>query len=155
MTASPSSRKVILITDADCDIGAAIARHLAAQGHQLMLGARRIEHIVALAREIAQGGGAVNHLELDLGSRGSVRAFLVIAEACYGRIDALVNTAGMASGIVAVLPIIEAQGIVHVIHVRKDHALQARAIAEAIDVAIDRPGHVDLGEMIVRLPARA
>ncbi|MDB5652542.1 MAG: oxidoreductase [Tardiphaga sp.] len=155
MTTFPPSRKVILITDADCDIGAAIARHLAAHGHQVMLGARSIEQIAVLARDIAQGGRAANYLELDLGSRGSVMAFLVIAEACYGRIDALVNTAGMASGIVAVLPIITAQGVAQVIHVPTDHALHARTIAEQVGLAIDQPGHVGIGALAVRSSARA
>ncbi len=150
-----TSSKVVLITDAGSDIGEAIARHLASQGHQVMLGARTIERIAALARDIAQSGGAANYQELDVTSRGSVWAFLLIAEACYERIDALVNTAGMTSGIVPMLPIIKAQGIAHVIHVPTGHSLLARAIAEQVGLAVDLPDHVDVGAIIVRPIAQA
>ncbi len=155
MTTSCISSKVVLITDAGSAAGEAIARHLASQGHQVMLGARCLDRIAALARDIAQSGGVANYQELDVGSRGSVRAFLVIAEACFERIDALVNTAGMANGIVAALPVVKAQGVAHVIHVPTDHALHARAIAEAIADALERTDHVEFGEIIARPTARA
>ena len=142
------AKKVILITDAGSVIGEAIARHLASRGHRVMLGGRYLDRIAMLSRDIVRGGGVAKYQELDVTSHGSLRAFLVIAEACHGRIDALVNTAGMTAGIVAVLPVLKAQGVAHVIHVPTDHALQGRAIAEAIDDAIDRPGHFDIGKMI-------
>jgi len=147
---TPRTSKTILITDAGCATGEAIARHLASQGHQLMLGARRLDRVAGLAREITRAGGAANYQELDVTSHGSARAFLLIAEACHGRIDALVNTAGMAHGIVALLPLLEAQGVAHVIHVPADHALHGHAVAEAIDRAIARPGRVDIDRTLSR-----
>lgn len=141
---SSRPRKAILITDAGSVIGEAIARHLALQGHQIMLGGCRLDRIATLARDIARTGGAATYQELDVTSRGSLRAFLVIAEACHGPIDALVNTAGMTPAMVAVLPVLKAQGVAHVIHVPTDHALQARAIAEQVEQAIDVCGGRDV-----------
>lgn len=155
MTNPRTSSKAILITDAGSIVGETIARHLASQGHQVMLGARRLDRIAALARDIAQTGGTAKYQELDVTSRGSLRAFLVIAEACHGRIDALINTAGMTPAMVAVLPILKAQGVEHVIHVPTDHSLHARTIAVQVEQAIDLPGAVDFGETFFRSTARA
>ena len=115
-----------------------------------MLGARCIERLAALARDVVRSGGVASYQELDVTSRGSLRAFLLIAEACHGPIDALVNTAGMTPAMVAVLPVLEAQGIAQVIHVPTDHSLHRRAIAEAIDHALGQPGHFDPGKMIAQ-----
>ena len=144
MATSCSSRKVILITDAGSVIGETIARHLASQGHRIMLGAGRLDQIAMLARDIARSGGVATYQELDVTSRGSLRAFLVIAEACFGRIDAFVNSAGMTPAIAAIVPHLEAQDIAHVIHVPTDHSLQARAMAKAIGCAIEQSTHVDI-----------
>jgi len=154
MTKSCSS-KVILITDAGGDVGEAIARCLAAEGHRVMLGTRCIERLAVLARDIVRSGGVASYQELDVTSRGSVRAFLVIAEACFGRIDVLVNTAGMTPAIVAALPVAKAQGVAHVIHVPTDHALHAGAMAEAVAEAIDRSDRLEIGEIVMRTAARA
>ena len=135
MTTSCSS-KTILITDSGSAIGEAVARHLAAQGHRVMLGGRRLDRIAALARAIAQAGGTASYQELDVTSRGSLRAFLVIAEACFDRIDVLVNTAGLTPAMVAVLPVLKAQGVAQVIHVPTDHSLQAEGIAARIEQMI-------------------
>lgn len=137
-------RKAVLVTDAGSPVGEAIARHLASQGHQVMLGGRRLDRIAMLARDIARTGGAATYQELDVTSRGSLRAFLVIAEACHAPIDALVNTAGMTPAMVAVLPVVKAHGVVQVIHVPTDHSLQARAIAEQVEQAIDVYGGRDV-----------
>ena len=133
-----TSSKVILITDAGSEIGEATARQLAACGHTLMLGARRLERVAAIAQDIATGGRAATYQEVDAGSPGSVRAFLLIAEACHGRIDVVVNTAGMPGGIVAVLPALTARGV-HIIHVPTDHALHADAMARQLGLAIGAP----------------
>jgi NADP-dependent 3-hydroxy acid dehydrogenase YdfG len=143
MTISRTS-KAVLITDAGSAIGEAIARHLASQGHSLILGGRRLDHIGALARDIARTGGIATYQELDVTSRGSLRAFLLIAEACFERIDALVNTAGLTPAMVAILAVLKAQGVDHVIHVPTDHSLHASTIAVQVEQAIDAHGERDV-----------
>jgi NAD(P)-dependent dehydrogenase (short-subunit alcohol dehydrogenase family) len=133
------STKVVLITDAGSAIGEAAARHLAALGHKVMLGARSLTPIAALADDIARNGGEARYQELDVRSRGSVRAFAVMAEACYGRIDVLVNTSGEMGGVAAVLPAIRAQGIGHVFNLATEHGLMAQSLVTTIGVAIDGP----------------
>lgn len=140
---TPTTSKVILITGASSGIGEATARQLAADGHQVVLGARRVERIAAIAGEIRQTGGDALHHELDVTSLGCFKAFVVLAKARYGRIDVLVNNAGVAPlsmvdelrvcdwnrmidvnlrgvlhGIAAVLPEMKAQdGIGHIVNV--------------------------------------
>jgi NADP-dependent 3-hydroxy acid dehydrogenase YdfG len=138
----PVSSKVVLITGASSGIGEATARHLAANGHQVVLGARRTDRIAALAQDIQDAGGAALHLELDVTDLDSVKAFVASAHERYGRVDVLVNNAGVMPlslmeelridewnqmvdvnlrgvlhGIAAVLPIMRRQGGGHIINV--------------------------------------
>lgn len=82
--------KVVLISGASSGIGEATARVLAAAGHQVFLGARRVDRLEALAEEI---GGA--HAPLDVTSRESFQAWVDAAVERYGRVDVLVNNAGV------------------------------------------------------------
>ena len=91
---NPTS-KVVLITGASSGIGEATARHLAAAGHQVVLGARRTDRLAALAEQIRAAGGLAEHHPLDVTSPASVRAFVDAAHAAHGRIDVLVNNAGV------------------------------------------------------------
>ncbi|QDM17083.1 SDR family NAD(P)-dependent oxidoreductase [Tardiphaga sp. vice352] len=145
------SRKLVLITDSGSAIGEAIARHLASQGYKVMLGGRSLDRLAALAGAITRAGSA-SYQELDVTSRGSLRAFLLIAEACHGPIDALVDTAGMPPAMAAVLA---TQGIARVLHVPTDHALQANAIAGTIGRALEQPGTIDPGLRRFRPAMRA
>ena len=86
---------VIAITGASSGIGAATARVLAAQGAHVMLGARRTELLEALATSITQNGGAVRWLALDVTQRASMQAFVDAAYAWTGRLDVLINNAGV------------------------------------------------------------
>ncbi|MFJ4184345.1 SDR family oxidoreductase [Kitasatospora sp. NPDC089509] len=87
--------KVVLITGASSGIGEATARTLAAAGHHVVLGARRAERLVALAEEIEDRGGDALPLGLDVTDPADVQAFVRAAHDRYGRIDVLVNNAGV------------------------------------------------------------
>lgn len=67
--------KVVLITGASSGIGAGIARELAGAGARLMLGARRVGRLEALAAELNAAGGMVRVCPLDVTDRKSVEAF--------------------------------------------------------------------------------
>jgi NAD(P)-dependent dehydrogenase (short-subunit alcohol dehydrogenase family) len=84
--------KVVLITGASSGIGEATVRELATTGARLFIGARRTERLKALAAEIGKG---VMWRELDVTDAASFDAFAEAAHAEFGRIDALVNNAGV------------------------------------------------------------
>jgi NADP-dependent 3-hydroxy acid dehydrogenase YdfG len=141
-SAAVTSDKVVLITGASSGIGEATARHLATKGHKLVLGARRTDRISALAQEIKEAGHQGLHHQLDVTDFDNVKAFVAFAHARYGRIDVLLNNAGVMPlslveelrvdewnqmidvnlrgvlhGIAAVLPIMRKQGAGHIINV--------------------------------------
>jgi NADP-dependent 3-hydroxy acid dehydrogenase YdfG len=92
---TPTTDKVILITGASSGIGAATARELAATGATLLLGARRTDRLEALVAEIAAAGGTADYRALDVTSRADMQAFVDHAIARFGRVDVLVNNAGI------------------------------------------------------------
>ena len=143
--------KVVLITGASSGIGAGIARELGRAGAKLVLGARRTDHLEALAEEI---GGDVLTQRLDVTDRADVAAFADAARHRFGRVDVIVNNAGvmplslMASlkveewdrmidvnikgtlyGIAAVLPEMTARGAGHIINIASIGALQVSPTA--------------------------
>lgn len=87
--------KVILVTGASSGIGEATTRLLAEQGHHLVVGARRSERLAALADEIQGNGGSVRYRTLDVTSLEDVNAFAKSAIDAFGRIDVIVNNAGV------------------------------------------------------------
>ena len=87
--------KVVVITGASSGMGAAAARHLAAQGATVVLGARRVERLQALAGEITAAGGKALAVETDVTDRGQMQRLVDAAVVTYGRIDVLVNDAGI------------------------------------------------------------
>jgi len=87
--------KVIVITGASSGLGEATARHLAAQGGAVVLGARRAERIEALAEEINTGGGRALAVQTDVTDRGQVQRLVDAAVEAYGRVDVVVNNAGI------------------------------------------------------------
>ncbi|MCR0980698.1 SDR family oxidoreductase [Roseomonas populi] len=140
--------KVVLITGASSGIGAGIARELAAAGATVVLGARRTDRIEALAQELNWAGATALAHPLDVTSRASMEAFAEAARNAYGRVDVIVNNAGimplsnMAAmkveewermvdvnikgvlyGIAAVLPEMTARGSGHVVNIASIGAL--------------------------------
>jgi 3-hydroxy acid dehydrogenase/malonic semialdehyde reductase len=92
--------KRVLITGASAGIGEACARHFAAQGAHLLLSARRLERIEALASELADTHGVQAHTaSVDVTDRDSVAAYVdgLVADGLVP--DVLVNNAGKAKGL--------------------------------------------------------
>jgi NADP-dependent 3-hydroxy acid dehydrogenase YdfG len=87
--------KVILVTGASSGIGEACARLLAEKGAHLLLGARRSERLEKLVGEIREAGGSAEYRRLDVTSREDVQAFVDFAVERYGRVDVLINNAGV------------------------------------------------------------
>ncbi|MEG3111763.1 MULTISPECIES: SDR family oxidoreductase [Pantoea] len=87
--------KVILITGASSGIGAGIARELAAAGATLLLGARRVDRLQTLAEELRFNGADVAVQSLDVTQRESVQQFAQVALEKWGRIDVMINNAGI------------------------------------------------------------
>ncbi|MFY0531829.1 SDR family oxidoreductase [Nannocystis pusilla] len=92
---SEIENKVVLITGASSGIGEATARLLAKHGAHVVLGARRTERLATLADEIAGDGGSVRYRQLDVTQRADVAAFVAFAQATFGRVDVIVNNAGV------------------------------------------------------------
>ncbi len=86
--------KVIVITGASSGIGAASARLLAGRGARLVLGARRLDRLQALAAEIAAAGGSAVAMPADVTRREDLVGLTEAAMTCYGRLDVLISNAG-------------------------------------------------------------
>lgn len=146
--------KVVLITGASSGIGAGIARELAAAGASLMLGARRTDRLETLVADIRAAGGTAEFRRLDVTDRADVAAFAESARETFGRVDVIVNNAGvmplspMASlkvdewehmvdvnikgvlhGIAAVLPEMTARGSGHIINISSVGGLRVYPMA--------------------------
>lgn len=87
--------KVVLITGASSGIGEATARLLASQGSRVVLGARRTQRLQVIADEIRAAGGSAEVRSLDVTRREDVQAFADFALELHGRVDVLVNNAGV------------------------------------------------------------
>lgn len=87
--------KVIAITGASSGIGEATARVLAAAGAYVLIGARRVDRLERLVDEIGAAGGSVRARGLDVTNRTDVEAFARYARSEFGRLDVIVNNAGV------------------------------------------------------------
>jgi NADP-dependent 3-hydroxy acid dehydrogenase YdfG len=83
-----------VVTGASSGIGEATARALAAAGHPVVLGARRLERCEAIAAEIRAGGGQATAERVDVADLDSVGGFVKAASEAFGPIDVLVSNAG-------------------------------------------------------------
>src|SRR5271163_1953366 len=89
------SGKVVAVTGASSGIGEATALACARAGAAVALGARRVERIDALAEQITREGGRAIALPVDVGEESQAGAFVARAHSELGRLDVLVNNAGV------------------------------------------------------------
>ena len=87
--------KVVAITGASSGIGRAAALHLAQRGAKLVLGARGERATAAVAAEIEAAGGEAVHKATDVTRRADLEALVGLACERFGRLDVLVNNAGV------------------------------------------------------------
>ncbi|OAX49857.1 SDR family oxidoreductase [Paenibacillus sp. AD87] len=87
--------KVVVITGASSGIGEATARLLAEQGAHVVIGARRVERLEALASSIRSEGGSVEYHTLDVTQLEEMQTIVELALNRYGRLDVIVNNAGV------------------------------------------------------------
>jgi len=96
------SGRVALVTGASSGFGVHFAKVLASFGARVVVAARRVERLQALANEISAGGGEALAVELDVTDADSVAAAFDAAEKAYGVVDILSNNAGVADSRFAV-----------------------------------------------------
>ena len=85
--------KVVVITGASSGLGEAAARALAGGGAKLVLGARRMDRLKALAGELSLGEGAA--VETDVSNYDQVKHLVDQAVKLHGRVDVILNNAGL------------------------------------------------------------
>jgi NADP-dependent 3-hydroxy acid dehydrogenase YdfG len=85
--------KVVVITGASSGLGEAAARALAKNGAKLVLGARRMDRLKALASELSLGASAA--VETDVAQYGQVKRLVDHAVKTHGRVDVVLNNAGL------------------------------------------------------------
>jgi 3-oxoacyl-[acyl-carrier protein] reductase len=95
MSTGTLAGKVSLVTGASRGIGRAIARELATQGATVLLGARDAAKLEEAVAEIRAAGGQAEAVALDIADRGSIEAAFARLLEAHGRLDHLVNNAGM------------------------------------------------------------
>ncbi|MCI4185248.1 SDR family oxidoreductase [Dickeya dianthicola] len=136
------SGKVIVITGASSGIGEAAARLLSSEGAWLVLGARRLDKLEEISQDLINSGGKVEVFKTDVSQRQDVDALVNKAMTIFGRVDVLINNAGVMPnsrldqlrvedweyaidinlkgtlyGIAAVLPIMKKQNGGHIINI--------------------------------------
>ncbi len=134
--------KVVAITGASSGMGEATALLLAERGAKVVLGARRSNRLEALTARIAHGGGEATYARTDVRRRDDLSALVALACERYGKLDVLVNNAGVMPipplddlrveeweemidinikgvlyGIAAALPVFRTQGFGHIVNI--------------------------------------
>lgn len=87
--------KVVVITGASSGIGEASARLLASQGAHVVLGARRVDRLETLVAELNAADQSAAFRAVDVTRRDDVQAFIDFAVERFGRVDVIVNNAGV------------------------------------------------------------
>src|SRR5467141_332169 len=137
----PNIDKVVVVTGASSGIGESTAKLLARHGAKVVLGARRKDRLDAAVKEISAAGGTAVSVAVDVTKRGEVEGLIRAAVDGFGRVDVIVNDAGIMSiapidalkveewdrmidvnlkgllyGVAAVLPIMQRQKQGHIIN---------------------------------------
>jgi len=87
--------RVSIVTGASQGIGEAIARDLAGEGATVVLVDVQMEKLEAVARTIAEAGGRADPRQVDVADTAAVESVVAAVAAAHGRIDHLVNNAGI------------------------------------------------------------
>jgi NADP-dependent 3-hydroxy acid dehydrogenase YdfG len=87
--------KIVVVTGASSGLGEATARLLSARSATVVLGARRADRLQALVKEIKASGGKALSVATDVTQREQVEALVDAAVQTYGRIDVMINNAGL------------------------------------------------------------
>jgi NADP-dependent 3-hydroxy acid dehydrogenase YdfG len=140
---------VALVTGASSGIGAAAASALAAQGASVALAARRAHRMDSVAAEIRERGGIALVIEADITDEQQANAAVERTVAELGRLDTLVNNAGlMLLGPAASAPLPEWQrmvdvnvlGLLYCAHAAMPHLIRAaedgsRQVADMVNIS--------------------
>ena len=95
MSHSQVSDKVVVITGASSGIGATTATLLAGRGAKVVLGARRQDRLNRIVKDISAAGGTAISFAADVTRRADVEALVKGAVASFGRVDVMLNNAGV------------------------------------------------------------
>ena len=87
--------KKALLTGAAQGMGAAVARHWAAQGAEVCLGDINVEGVAQVAKEIREAGGVATHVKLDVTSEDDAVEAVAHTVEAFGEINLLLNNAGV------------------------------------------------------------
>jgi len=140
---------VALVTGASSGIGDAAARALAQRGAAVAVVARRHDRLDALAKEIGAAGGTALAIEADITDQAQAEAAVAQTVAELGRLDTLVNNAGvMLLGPAVGAPLdewrrmidINVLGLLYCAHAALPHLLQAaeqapREVADMVNIS--------------------
>ena len=149
VTSEDLDRTVALVTGASSGIGAAAARSLAERGAVVALVARRADRLEQLAGEIADAGGTALPIEADVSEQEQARSAVERAVEELGRLDVLVNNAGvMLLGPIVEAPLEEWErmvqvnllGLLYTAHAALPHLLAAaeeepRRVADMVNIS--------------------
>lgn len=144
--------KTALVTGATSGIGEATALALAAEGAAVAIAGRRADKLDALVQRITEAGGQSKAIKADVSSEDEAREMVLAANTAFGRVDVLVNNAGVmllgpiagadtkdwrrmmetnVMGLMyathAALPLMRAQGSGHVVNISSVAGRTARA----------------------------